>query len=74
VYIICHHKMVGRGARNIDLHGYPPNTPHLFISFAVAFSPIGLFWSVCECICAEYPRPVGILTSDDGRKLRDVDT
>lgn len=49
-------------------------TLHLFISFAVAFSPIEHFWSVCECICAEYPRTVGILTSDDGRKLRNVDT
>lgn len=30
------------------LHGYP-TIPHLFISFAVAFSPIG---HVCECIRA----------------------
>ena len=51
-----------------------PTPSHLFISIAVAFSPIGLFWSVCECIRAEYPRAVGILTSNVGRKLRKTDT
>lgn len=44
------------------------------MSFAVAFSPIGYFRSACECIRAEYPRTVGIMTSNVGRKLCNIDT
>jgi hypothetical protein len=61
-----------RGQKHRFYMVYPPNTtPVHFVR--CCYLPLDFFGLVCECIRAEYPRTVGILTSNVGRKLDNVD-
>jgi hypothetical protein len=74
VYIICQVPSQDgrlRGQKHRFYMVYPNTTPVHFVR--CCYFRLDFFGLVCECIRAEYPRTVRILTSNVGRKLDNVD-
>lgn len=74
-YIICQVPSQDgrlRGQKNL-LHGLPSQHTAPVYFVRCCYLRLDFFGLVCECIRAEYPRTVGILTSNVGRKLDNFD-